>query len=782
MNALGRDLSFAVRSLTKQPAFAVVAVVTLALGIGANAAIFSILNALVLRPLPYPDPDRLVSLISDGLEPANLPEWKAGVPALEAIGAYALASDVVTGAGPARTVRAMTVSEDFLGVLGAEPVRGRLFAESDHAVDGEPVALVSTTLWAALGGGERTTGVKFTFDGVAQTAVGVLSADFSFNRYQDIDVWLPMSSATGLRAAAIGRLAPGATVEQAAAQARALSRRFDPSVDEKDRVVRVIPMADVVESDVRRPLWVLFGAATLVLLIACANVANLLLSKATSRSAELAIRSSLGASRTDLVRQLLTENAVLALLGAGAGLVVATWTADLLTGLAPAYTPRIDEVGTDGIVLSFTVAIAVVATLAAGLAPALGATRASVGAPSSRRAATAGRGELRGRGILVSAQLALALIVLVASGLLIRTFLVLRPVSPGFETEDRIVARATLPVGDPERADAFLAGLAERVSAQPGGARAAAVTSLPLSGESMLFPVAEVDGRPFGQDDRPFMIHFRAATHDYMDVIGMPIARGRGLEPTDVRGARPVVVLNQNLAGRLFPDGDAIGRSVAFDLPQGPTEFAVVGVSADADIFGGTTGSQPEAFVSLAQSSWSRLRLVIHAPAGTLSEDRIREMAAAVDPLVPVEDFKSFATMTANSVSLQRFQMALMSLFGALAFVLSIIGCYSVLATTVAKRRREIGVRVALGATRVAVVSHIARGGIAFVLAGLVAGTIGALAASRLLAGVLYGVAPTDTVTFAAAIALLCVTASLAVVLPARRAASVQPAEVLRQD
>jgi hypothetical protein len=278
------------------------------------------------------------------------------------------------------------------------------------------------------------------------------------------------------------------------------------------------------------------------------------------------------------------------------------------------------------------------------------------------------------------------------------------------------------------------------------------------------------------------MPHFRAATHDYMDVIGMPIVRGRGLSAADGPGAPRVVVLNENLARRLWPDEDAVGHRVAFDLPAGITEFTVVGVSADAAIFGGMTGSRPEAFVPLRQSAWSRLRLVIRSTDGSLTAERIRDIAAEVDPAVPLDDFQSFARLAAGSVALPRFQMALMTLFGALACALAVVGCYSVLATAVARRRREIGVRIALGAGRTEVVSHILRSALPFIGAGLFAGIVGAVASTRLLAGVLHGVTPTDPLTFAAAVSSLLLVALLAAFLPARRAAGVQPAEVLRSD
>jgi predicted permease len=781
MDALRRDLSFAVRGLARQRGFAAVVILTLALGIGANASIFSILNALVLRPLPHPEADRLVSIVSSGLEAGNLSDWREGMRSLEVIGAYTLGSEVSADVHPAMVLLSMPVSADLLVMLGAEPVRGRLLAPSDYEADATPVALVGAALWAALGGGESVGERTVTYGGVSHVIVGVLPDDFGFMRYSDIDVWLPMRPVAGKGVSAVGRLAPGATVDRAMLEAEALAERLAQDLPDADRLVRVTDMAEIVVYDVRSPLWILFGAATLVLLIACVNVANLLLSKATQRSAELAVRSSLGASRLDLVRQLLTENAVLALAGAAAGLVVATWTTDLLVRLAPGSTPRIGEVGTDGVVLGFTLAIAVAATLLAGLAPAL-RTAGSYGELAVLRRVTEGRATLRGRGILVAAELALALVVLIASGLLIRTFLVLRPASPGFETADRIVARATHPSGDPDRINGFVDGLGQRLSALTGGTRLAVVTSLPLSGESMIFPLVEADGQRYGTPDRPFMPHFRAATHDYMDVIGMPIVRGRGLSAADGPGAPRVVVLNENLARRLWPDEDAVGHRVAFDLPAGITEFTVVGVSADAAIFGGMTGSRPEAFVPLRQSAWSRLRLVIRSTDGSLTAERIRDIAAEVDPAVPLDDFQSFARLAAGSVALPRFQMALMTLFGALACALAVVGCYSVLATAVARRRREIGVRIALGAGRTEVVSHILRSALPFIGAGLFAGIVGAVASTRLLAGVLHGVTPTDPLTFAAAVSSLLLVALLAAFLPARRAAGVQPAEVLRSD
>lgn len=775
MDAFRRDVAYAFRSLLREPGFAFLAILTLALGIGANTAVFSILNALVLRPLPYPEPDRLVTLTAEGLDSGQLDDWRSAVPALEALEAYGLESAVVEGAGPARVVRALAVSDGFFDLLGGRAARGRLLEGPDGA-GAESAAVVGPALWEGLGGGPVDADRVITWKGVSHPVTGVLPADFSFLRYRDVELWLPLPP-DGRRVGVIGRLAPGATIEAVIAQADAFSRRLAGGDAAAETSVRVWPFGDVIYGDVRSPLLVLFGAGTLVLLIACVNVANLLLSRATGRTAELAVRTSLGASRRDLIRQLLTESGVLAVGGAVAGLVFAAWTADLISRLAP-YTPRLEQVGVDATVLGFTMGVGMLCTLVAGLTPALGASRSAT-TPFAARGSTGTRRELRGRGLLVTLELALALIVLVGSGLLIRTFLVLRPSSPGFETADRIVARVTLPSSDPVAVSSFIDGLSDRIAALPGSPRTAAVTDLPLSGESAVIPVVEVDGRSL---KRPLMLHFRAATPDYMEVIGMPIVRGRGLASSDRPDQPLVLVINENTARRIWPDDEPIGRTMAFDFGDGPVPFRVVGVSADASIFGGVTGSRPEAFASLSQSPWARMRLVIHAPVRPVAAERVRELAAAVDPRVAVEAFQTFDSLAAESVSLPRFQMALMTLFGALAFSLSVIGCYGVLAFAVARRRREIGIRMALGATRSAVTARVVRDGMRYILSGLAIGLMGAWASSRLLSSLLYGVAPTDVATFAIASSVLFMTAAVAAVVPARRAAAVRPAEVLHAD
>lgn len=780
MDRLRRDLALALRGLTRQPGFAAVAIFTLALGIGANAAIFTVLNALVLRPLPYPEPDRLVTMVSDRLEASNIEEWRDAMPAMEALAGYTIGSSIVTDAGPARTVRAMTITNGFFDILGAHAVRGRLFAKPDHAGGAAPVAVVSPALAESLGMDDGPPDGAVTYDGTTYDVVGVLPADFSLLRYDRVDLWLPRAGSAAGRVSAIGRLARGATPEQAMAEAAGFARRLDPDASDPPRLLRVMPLTDAVYSDVRSPLLVLFGASALVLLIACVNVANLLLSKATARSTELSVRAALGASRVDLVRQLLTENAVLAFWGAVTGLLVASWTVDLLTGLAPAYTPRLDEIGIDGTVLGFTLGIALLVTLAAGLAPALTSSRASIASATGRRAATDSSPAMKGRSALVSAELALALVVVVASGLLLRTFMTLRPVSPGFETEDRIVARLRLPSADAAYVSDVAARVVRAIDALPGAPRAALATDMPLTGESMLFPVVSVDGRRIAEGGP--VLHFRAVTPDYMPTIGMPLLRGRGLSPADRAGAPATIVVNENTARRLWPDGDAVGHRVAFDLPDGETEFTVVGVSGDALLFGMTTGSRPEVFASLAQSPWARLRLVVHSPGANLDEQRLREIIATVDPRAALEEVTPFDALAAASVAPARFQMALMTLFGTLAFTLAIIGCYGVLSFNVARRHREIGVRIALGATRTDILRHLVGGGLPPILAGLGAGIIGAWAATRVLGSILYGVEPTDPTTFALSTAALLLTAVAAALLPARKAAALQPLDVLRSD
>jgi putative ABC transport system permease protein len=790
LDGSARDLRHAVHVLLRGGPFSAVAVLTLALGIGANTAIFSLVNGLLLRPLPYPEAERLIWIATPMVTPENLSEWREGMRSLERMAAFDVHSVVITGHGPAERLGGMIVTDEFLPLLGAVPVRGRLWTADEQRVGATPTVVVSQALWervAAISGEVGQTGL--TLDGAIYTVIGVLPATFEDLHY-DSDVWFPAGASAGRRFNIIGLRRPGASIAAVQAEATALAERVDvPGTAPRRRFANIQTLAQVYKGDIRTPLLVLFAAAGFVLLIACVNVTNLLLTRAAGREREMAVRSALGAGRATLLRQLLMESAVLALAGALVGWFVATAGLRAVLVLVPDFYGfgRIGGVRMDHAVLAFTALVAFATTLLAGLAPAIHAAQHAgrVAAGSTRVSAT--RRVRRWREALMAAEVALALVLLIGTVLLIRTFLVLRPASPGFEARDRMVARIQLPAV-PERDEASKVEFARRVlrdvqTAAPA-ARVALATDVPLSGIIMNFPVLEVDGRPYvPADDRAAGVDLVSASPNYFDVLGISVVRGRGLTPSDLPGSAGVVVLNESAANRFWPDADPIGRHIVLDFGERSVELGVVGVAADTRSSGIHTRARTTAFVSFWQVPWGRFELVVHQPAeARLSADAVRRIVASIDAGIPVPTITTLEQMTAQAVAEPRYHMVLMLVFGALAVVLAVVGCYGVLSYSVAQRTREIGIRVALGASRATIVRRLVARGALLVAIGLIAGTAMALALTRVLESRLYGVTPFDPATFAGAAAGLALVSLAAAYLPARRAAAVEPTEALRAE
>jgi putative ABC transport system permease protein len=788
-DAMTHDVRHAIRSLVRSPGFAAVAVLTLALGIGATTTMFGVVRALLLQRLPYPDADRLVAVSSVALTPANYEDWRSGLRSLERLGVVGFSVTVLTGGGPAEVVTAHAVSQDYLPLLGGRAAQGRMWTSEEFAASSSPSAIVTDGLWQRLYGDMPfAPGRAVTMIGVRYDVVGVLSPEFRELRFGPADVFVPIAHTQTRGVAAFGRLREGVTLAAAEQELLDFAERLGAAEAAARIGVRTFARIDRFDTlltfTFRDQLLVLFAAAGIVLLIACANVSNLLLSRAAARTRELGVRAALGAGRGALLRVLLLESGLLALAGGALGIVFAWWSIRLVPRVAPSYLPRLGDVEVNPAVMVFAIAASMLATLVAGLAPAFAAARAGSAGTQFVRI-TSGRAARRWRETLIVGEVALALVLSISTALLVRTFLTLRPTEPGFETTDRIVAHAQIPPEKVETGEAveFVRLLQTELESAHPGARAAVSTSVPLSGSSMLFPLAAVDGTPIeAPDGRPVMLHFRLATPNYLDVIGVPIVHGRGLMESDGQGAPHVVVINEAAVRRFWPDeNQVIGRTLTLDINGDTIHYAVVGVAADARLMGGITDARPELWASFWQMPWTFMHIVVHGPPGTnVSGQTIRDVAARIDPAIAISRLTTLESIAAESNVLARFEMSLMSGFGGLAFVLALVGCYSVLAHLVTQRRREIGVRMALGATRPAIVRLVVGRGLLLAGIGIGIGTTAALALTRILESRLYGVSATDPLTFALAGLAMITAATCAALVPASRAASVEPVTAMR--
>jgi putative ABC transport system permease protein len=792
LDALRRDVRFALRVLARGRLFTATAVMTLALGIGANAAIFSLVNGLLLQPLPYPHADRLVWITSSAITGDNLAAWRDGMRSFERMSAFELHSSVLTGVGPAERLDGMLVTEDFLPLLGGVPVLGRLWTADEHRSGAAPTVVVSHRLWTRLGSGGTISNTSITLDGKSYTVIGVLDAGFADLHYES-DVWFP-AAGVGERFSIIGLRRRSVSLNAVKAEATTLGERLAVTTDQPRRPANVITLTQFFKSETRTPLLVLYAAAGLVLLIACVNVANLLLSRAAGREREMAVRVSLGASQATLLRQLLTESTVLALAGGAVGWMLAMIGLRAVLAVVPTSYAwgRITTVHMDQTVHAYTFLVALIATLLAGLAPAISAAQRAASATAVGARASATRGARRAREVLMTAEIALTLVLLIGTLLLIRTFLVLRPASPGFELRDRMVASVRLPEGD-GRDDVAIAEFARRLLEElrvaAPGARVAIATDVPMSGSILNFRVVNVDGvAPTPAPGTRASVDIVSATPNYFEILGMRMVRGRILSEPDNEshvwpGPPVAAVLNESAARRFWGKAEAIGRRFVLGMGQRQVELVVVGIAADTRGSGNNTNARATAFVSFWQLPWAGFEVVVHQPgAVSVTDETVRNIIASLDPRVPVGTVTTLQQITSRAVAEPRYHMTLMTVFAALALILALVGCYGVLGYSVAQRTREIGVRVALGASRGAIIRGVVAHGALLIAIGLAIGTVLALAATRLLEGSLYGVTPTDPVTFMAAGAGLALVALIAAYLPARKAAAVQPIQALRVD
>lgn len=834
MSRLAQDIRFCLRSLLKHPGHTAVVVLTLGLGIGANTAIFSVVHAVLLSPLSYEDPDRLVLLrhrieareFYDGpVPPADVIDFREHTSVFEGVAASDRTAEAnLTGDGDPSEVIVAGVTANFFDVLGVKPFLGRGFVPEDghpfppdaFAEGAPPPAnhvIISHGLWMRhFGGDPDVIGAPLEINGFTNTVVGVMGEDFKLHMPAnagmpgDIDVWnpdrfnyrdVPRISATANRRV-IARLKTGVSLEEARAEVDKLAEwqraRFDYHGDGRIHV-EVKPMHDDIVGHARPVLLALFGAVGFVLLIACANVANLLLVQATSREKEMAIRAALGGSRGRIVQQLFTESAILALIGGLAGLLLARWGVDLLLALRPANLPLVDKVGLDGPVLLFTLGATAFAAVAFGLVPALQASKPDLNdclkdrgtvSPDVRRR--------RLRGALVVVEVALSMVLLIGAGLMMRSFVALQSQDVGFQPEGAVSFRVSLPAGDPEynspdgRA-AFLAGLEERLEGIPGVKRAGSVQVLPLGGRFWTGPYAakENEEAEWGVVEADY----KFATPGYFEAIGARTLAGRLFDESENAGGADVVVVDRALAARAWPGQEPVGRYVRalitpFDGSAAREEWLrVVGV---VENIRSDNPAQPSReaiyFPYRTQGAFFTMAVVVRTEtrkAATLIP-AIRAEVAELDPDLPVAAVATLSDLVHRATAPTRFAMILIGIFAGVALVLASVGLYGVISSLVRQRTHEIGLYMAFGAERPHILTMVVRRGVALAIAGVVVGLLTSLALTRVVAGLLTGVTATDPPTFLAVGALLTVVTVLASYIPAHRAVRVDPMEALRYE
>jgi predicted permease len=810
MDALRQDLRFAVRTMLKRPLVTSVALATLALAIGANTAIFTVVKAVLLRPLPFADPDSLVRVWQSnpqrGIDRTNasVPAWHAFRDETGVFAELAGSRDwmpSLTGEGEPETITSYRYSGRFFQMAGVPAQLGRTFGEEEARPGHDRVLVLSHKLWQRrFGGDPGVIGRSLVLDGTPHTVLGVMPP--GFQHPPNAEMWAPMAPSAELAAdprprfvRMVGRLKPGVSLEQAQAAVAGVSARLAQRYPESHGgfLGHVQTMSSDSTSDARPALLVLLGAVAFVLLIACANVSNVLLARAADRQREIAIRASMGASRRRLIAQLLTESLVLALLGGAAGVGLAFWGVDALLGLFPKTVanlsiPNLDGVKVDGVVLLFALALSAATGLLFGLLPALQTSRAALAQTlrEGGRGSSEGRRSRRFRSALVVAEFALALVLTVGATLMVRSFLHLRGGDLGFDARGVSTARLMMPgyrYDTPEKQAAFASAVVERLRALPGVESAGQSSFLPLSGWHAAVAI-DIEGRPPSSPESRPMLEFRAADEGYFETMRIPVRRGRAFTADDRRGSQPVVVVNETLAKRLFPGEEAVGRRVIWDAgePDSLGWREIVGVVGDVRHFGVTEPVEPELYVPFRQDPMALVGLVVRTTSGAPLGEAMRQAVWSVDRDQPVVFVMSLEDLAADSVTMRRVSALLLGGLSAVALLLAALGIYGVMAHSVAQRTHEIGVRMAVGAHARDVLSLVLREGGRLAGLGAALGLAAALALTRLLESLLFGVSPTDPASFAAVIAFLFACALLGCWLPARRAARIDPVIALRYE
>ena len=810
-----QDFKYGLRLLRRSPGFTTLAVLTIGLGIGANSAIFSVINGVVRKPLAYPDADKLMFITSQfptlnfnkfWMSPPEYFDYKEHTTAFSHIGAYSTgAMNLSEGDRPER-VNAAFVTASMFDVLGVRPARGTAFTPEQDLPGADPVVVLSHDIWTrAFAADPAVVGKTAMIQGRQRTILGVMPPGFDLHDSK-AQLWIPLGLNPNNRqnrgshgVYVVARLADNVSPAQANAELQGFLKQWGewwPQAhvpNDSTHRVQMAPLRDEVVGNVKRALWVLQGAVALVLLIACANVANLLLARAESRHKEFAVRTALGAGKTRILRQFMAEGTVLSVLGAALGLALAFWGLKALLAANPESVPRAREITLDPVVLGFTVGVALLTGLVFGLAPLLhmGDQAVSLSIKEGGVRSTAGSGRNRVRRGLVVAEIALAVMLVIGAGLLIRTFRNLTSVDAGFDPEHRVTFGLVLPAAtypDSQRATDVITNLARRLDEIPGVERVAAMQGLPPQ-RPVNANDTQFEGYNPGPNDPPSNVdYYQTVTLGYFETMGITIVKGRGFDAGDAIGG-PVVVVNEALAKRFYKDADPIGRRLnPFFGPNSPM-FTIVGVAKDVKQGGLEAPAGTELYFNFEQlprlvgfaTRNMNMVLEVSRPLASLTP-AIRSAIVAVDPGLPIVQLRTMEDVIGASLTRQRFLSLLLGIFAGVALLLAAIGTYGVLSYMVSERHREIGIRMALGAGNGQVVSLVLRQGITIAVIGIIVGVGGALALSRLTQTLLYGVEPADPLTFGTVILVIALVATAACLIPMRRATRVDPLTAIRAD
>ncbi|MBA2502807.1 MAG: ABC transporter permease [Pyrinomonadaceae bacterium] len=806
MNTLWQDIRFAVRMLLKNPGITAVVVLVLALGIGANTTIFSVVNAVLLRPLPYEDPDRLVRLSEDSpqvpemsISYPNFLDWREQNGVFSSIAAMQFRSLNLIGVNEPERLPGRAVSAQFFDVLGVKPALGRSFMAEEDRPGANRVCIVSDGLWKRRFGSDPSlVGKQLTLSDQSYTVIGVLPSSYRFGTPTDIfvpiglraDEMMERGSHPGIYA--IARLKPGVTVEQARSELINMAQRISQQYSMAGNSATLKPLREVFVEDVRTSLLILLGAVGFVLAIACANVANLLLARAAARGREIAIRAALGAGRMRIVRQLLTESVLLACLGGIIGLLLALWGIDVLRTASIDSLPTVAVIKLDTSVLIFTFLISILTGIIFGLAPALGASKTDLNETLKESGRGAGASPRRGlaRNLLIITEVALSLVLLVGAGLLVKSFLRILDTDPGFNPDKLLTVQIARMAGKDEgrKVSDFFTELNQRLAALPGVEAVAHSNGLPLLGASDTS--FAIEGRPKPEPGKQPQTMFYVTSPDYLQAMGIRLIKGRFFNSQDTQGSPRVAVIDEAFARQQFPNEDPIGQRLAGNDNNPSTE--IVGVVAHVKHFGldATERIQPQLYLpfnqapdSVLPSMGGRMNLIIRTAIDPLTlAAAVRREVQAVDRNQPVYNINTMEQTLAQSLATQRLSMTLLTFFAGVALLLAAIGIYGVLSYAVTQRTHEIGLRMALGAQRKDVLKLVVGQGMMLVVVGIIIGLVASFILMRLMASLLYGVSATDPVTFASVALLLAVVALLACYIPARRAMRVDPMIALRYE